>query len=289
MPKGVYDHYKIKGRKYSNSAPREIRTCAAPDCSITFECTAADTKKYCCRGHHLIGKHPTKETIEKIKVSSGGKNSFRYGKTYEELFGEERAEEIKKKISVGVEGRKQSSEAKKKIGGALSKIHKGKSVRERGHKPDCNCGICKVNRNEFNYADEDRNRKIGEATRKRWKSPGYAKKVRHNIKPNKPEKLLNEFLKKLFPNEWQYVGNSQFSLAGKNPDFINVNGQKKIIEFNGDWWHGPEITGRTKEEEEQQRIDLFAQHGYQTLVIWECELKDETGLKIKLQEFCDVI
>lgn len=53
----------------------------------------------------------------------------------------------------------------------------------------------------------------------------------------------------------------------------------------GDYWHGEERTGRTKEEEEQQRIDLFAQYDYQTLVIWQHELKEVCRLRHKLLNF----
>ena len=84
-------------------------------------------------------------------------------------------------------------------------------------------------------------------------------------------------LKKSFPNEWKFVGDGQFILAGKCPDFINVNGQKKIIEFFGNYWH--------KLEEEQQRINLFTEYGYQTLIIWEHELKDIDKLSNKLLKF----
>jgi len=45
-----------------------------------------------------------------------------------------------------------------------------------------------------------------------------------------------------------------------------INGQKKIIELFGEPFHKP--------EEEQQRINLFAQHGYQTLITWYNELKE---------------
>jgi len=61
------------------------------------------------------------------------------------------------------------------------------------------------------------------------------------------------------------------------PDFININGQKKIIELYGDYWH--------RNDDPQDRIDLFAKYGYQTLIIWEHELKNEVELKDKLQEF----
>lgn len=81
------------------------------------------------------------------------------------------------------------------------------------------------------------------------------------------------------------LGDGKFIPAGKSPDFINVNGQKKIIELYGDYWHGPEMTGRTKEE--KQRVDCFAKEGYQTLIIWEHELNDISALGGKLVCFAN--
>ncbi len=107
----------------------------------------------------------------------------------------------------------------------------------------------------------------------------------NKVKPNKPEKFLTKLLQKLFPNEWKYVGDGQFILAGKCPDFININGQKKIIELFGDYWHSEEVTGISKEQHEQERVDHFTQYGYQTLVIWECELKDIKSIENKIIDF----
>ena len=57
------------------------------------------------------------------------------------------------------------------------------------------------------------------------------------ITPNKPEQILIKLLSKLLPNEYKFVGNGKVIIGGKCPDFINVNGQKKIIEHFGDYWH----------------------------------------------------
>jgi len=71
----------------------------------------------------------------------------------------------------------------------------------------------------------------------------------------------------------------------KCPDFININGQKKIIELFGKYWHGPELTGQSNMVHEQERKDIFAKYGYRTLVVWELELKNESSLKQKLINF----
>ena len=104
-----------------------------------------------------------------------------------------------------------------------------------------------------------------------------------NIKPNKPETLILKLLKKHYPNEYKYVGDGQVIIGGCNPDFINVNGKKHIIECYGDYWHTDRV--RCYKETEEGRIKLFSQYGYRTLIIWENELKDDKKLLEKIQSF----
>lgn len=113
------------------------------------------------------------------------------------------------------------------------------------------------------------NPKLIAATTNSWQDPEFVSKqmVARHVFPNKAEILLENILNTLYPGEFKYVGDGkdkQYIIAGKSPDFININGKKQIIELFGEHVHQP--------EEEQQRIDLFAQHGYQTLVIWYLKL-----------------
>lgn len=96
--------------------------------------------------------------------------------------------------------------------------------------------------------------------------------------PNGPETVLMELLESLYPREYKYTGgNGEIVIAGKCPDFINVNGQKKIIELFGDYWH--------RGQDPQDRIDVFKPYGYDTLIIWENELKDIERVKFAIREF----
>lgn len=120
--------------------------------------------------------------------------------------------------------------------------------------------------------DRARRRTMGMAE---WGSKEHLRKwfVSNQIKPNKPE----EQLIKLFKDHslpYKFVGDGQVVLGGKCPDFINYNGEKQIIELFGDYWHEPE------EEEERKRV--FAQFGYETLIIWEHELEHEDVLLSKI-------
>jgi hypothetical protein len=86
-----------------------------------------------------------------------------------------------------------------------------------------------------------------------------------------------ELLEQLCPGEWKYVGDYSFLIGGKNPDFVNINGQKKCIEHYGTYWH--------KGDNPQDRIDLFKSYGWDCLVIWEHELNNFSTLRRKIFDF----
>jgi len=107
----------------------------------------------------------------------------------------------------------------------------------------------------------------------------------NDLSPNKPERRLRNGLNKMFPGEYKFVGDGKTFIGGKCPDFINVNGQKKIIELFGTFWHSKKMTGMSRKEYEEQRIKHFAKYGFRTLVIWQKELENIKKLKRKLIEF----
>lgn len=202
-------------------------------------------------GHNGRGLARTEETKHKISGKNKGKPSWCKGLT----------KETSKSVAVRagkMQGRRQGVRQRRNISLALrgrSSHFRGKSYQEI-------------------YGD-----RAGEEVKKRCVDKYIRKRLSAaSCRPNKLEVQLGRLLQKLFPGEWKYVGGGQFVLGGKCPDFVNVNGQKKIVELFGDHWHKP--------EEEQQRIDLFAQYGYQTLVVWEHELESSIGvLKGRLKEF----
>lgn len=102
-----------------------------------------------------------------------------------------------------------------------------------------------------------------------------------NLRPNKQEKKLGSILQNLLPNEYKYVGDFSFILGGKCPDFMNINGKKKLIELYGSYWH--------RDDNPQDRINFFKQFGFDTLIVWEGELRDKNSLNVKLKKFHLVI
>ncbi len=115
--------------------------------------------------------------------------------------------------------------------------------------------------------------KINSETSSRlWKNDEYVKKQikSRKLTPNKAELSLNFILNNILPDKYRFVGNGEFILAGKCPDFVD-NDSNKIIELYGNYWH--------RHDNPSHRIDLFKKHGYKTLIIWEKELKDLKKLK----------
>lgn len=103
-----------------------------------------------------------------------------------------------------------------------------------------------------------------------------------NLRPNKPETVVLDLLNDIFPSEWEYVGDGQVILGGLNPDFVNVNGKKLIIEVFGDYWHTQKLKPYRINK---GRVLTYARYGYRTLIIWEKETKNITVLRNKIRDF----
>lgn len=138
-----------------------------------------------------------------------------------------------------------------------------------------------------------------------WKDPLYRSKALARLKvlnkdsefqkarmkamnktPNSLERKIIEIChKENLP--YKFVGDGNFILAGLNPDFVNVNGQKKIIEIFGDYWHSDEKLKKLKNWRgtEFGRKAVFSQFGFQTLVIWGKEFADLNQVADKIKRF----
>ncbi len=238
-----------------------------------------------------------------------GKNNPFYGrhhseeskkKMYATKIGRFHTKESKKKISEGNKGKIRSKEMRErysrvKKGISFSKEHK-KNLR-KNHKGMKGKHHTINAKNRMSISAKRTEEKRRDIQTKRWQNPEYREKqlkaifAGYNLKPTKPERRLRNGLNKMFPGEYKFVGDGEIFIDGKNPDFINVNGQKKIIELFGDYWHGEEyrlITfgdNSSNKEHGQQRIKHFAKYGYKTLIVWECELKNIKKLRRKLKMF----
>lgn len=123
------------------------------------------------------------------------------------------------------------------------------------------------------------------AKRKQWHDPVFMAKMMEAfaVKPTKPEKALDNILSNHFP-EYQYNGDGRLgvTLAGMVPDWINVNGNKEVIELFS-YWHVRSDT--TWSRTELGRIMAYNSLGFKCLIIWDNELKDTDKLINKIREF----
>lgn len=106
-------------------------------------------------------------------------------------------------------------------------------------------------------------------------------------KPTKPEARIINILNKFGISEYKYVGDGAVKLAGLYPDFINVNGAKKIIEVFGRVYHDPTKSyGRMLRPSSQEpyRKAIYASLGFDCLVLWDDEME-----KLSDEEIADII
>jgi len=253
--KYIHGHNR-KGKKFSDKQKAKLSLAMMGNTNTKGYKHSEETKRkvslaHSGEKHPMFGKHHSEEAKKKLSLFNIGK---------------ELSEETKKKMSLAHMGRKFSEETKKKI----SVSRKGMTFSEE-HKRNISIAKQKMT--------EKTKERISLTVSALWKNAEYQNKMQkaRNISPNKAETNLGNLLNKLFPKEYKYVGDFQFWLGGKNPDFMNINGQKKLIELYGDYWH--------KDDDPQDRIDHFKQYGFNTLVIWEHELKDISTVKSKIKEF----
>lgn len=232
------------------------------------------------------GSHHTEKARQKLSESHKGLTGWWTGKSL--------SEKHRLKLSLSHKGKILSEEQKQKIG----KAHRGKIRREgtggkisralmgKSHGPLSEEHKRKVSEGlKGLIRSEETRKKMSESTKKQFASmtkEQREKRIKNIIKasfkrPTNPEKIMNKLLNKFYPGEWKYVGDGSFIIAGKNPDFINVNGAKKIIEVFGNHWH--------KIEDEEKRKEIFKIYGYETLVIWENEINNPEELKSKIHSF----
>jgi len=124
---------------------------------------------------------------------------------------------------------------------------------------------------------------VGKSKKLAWQNPEWRDKVvrlqrlGRVVHPNKAEIILFNILTLAYPKEWEFVGDGSLIIGGKNPDFVNINGRKELIELFGDYWH--------RGQDPQERINIFKHYGFNTLVIWESELKCPEKVLEKIVDF----
>lgn len=131
-------------------------------------------------------------------------------------------------------------------------------------------------------------RTASEATALCWKRHSYAdaQMKSRNIKPNKPERALTRLID-LQNLPFRYVGNGSLRIGGLNPDFVSTDDSKRVIELFGEVYHDPSKAFFNIRWKQQYwgRMIHYSQLGYDCLIIWDYELRDEERVLEKLKEF----
>ena len=145
-------------------------------------------------------------------------------------------------------GKKRSLETKKK----MSKIHKGKKLSI----------ITKE--------------KIGRASRlfmkRKWENKKFREKRIESIVKSlwrRPTSLEKDMIKIIKKNNlpYRYVGDGSFLIGYKNPDFININGEKKLIEVGNTFHHNKNYP--------KERAEYFTKWGWESYIFRTNKLNEE--------------
>lgn len=124
---------------------------------------------------------------------------------------------------------------------------------------------------------EEIKRRNSEASKRNWQNPEYQARVIQGMikgnhqKPTKPEQRLIAIIHK-HNLPFKYTGDGSFIIHGVNPDFVNCNGAKLVIEVFGDYWHSSQRNQITWKRTELGRIMLFNSFGFKCIILWESEL-----------------
>jgi len=247
-----------KGTKMSEDAKRKMRESWCYDKHFT-----PDTRRKLSDSHK--GKSLPIGTRQKIsEATKGRKFSDAHKKHLSEgrmgdtnpFFNHTHTEEYKREMSEILTGRVFSEESIAKMSRAKEGMYNGEENPFFGkHHSEGTKDLLSTKRKEL-YAS----------------NPGLLKAILTFQSPNKKESQLLSILE---PFGFKYVGDGQLIINGKCPDFWN--GDHKLIELYGDYWHA--------DDNPQERIDFFAEEGYNTIVLWEHELKDIEDVREQVINF----
>ncbi len=230
----------------------------------------------------LKGRTQSEET--RIKISETLKRKYGSGEIVHPFKGKKHKEESRRNMSENSPdrfgdknprwGKHCTEETKRKIGEVMKKAW------EDGSYDDVDWETLNSEKCLGRQMSKETRRLIGDKARERFNDPVYKDNLMRKVfaacrmKPNKPE----QFLIALFKENnlpFKYVGDGSLIIGGKCPDFSDGNG--RLIEHYGNYWH--------KGEDPQDRIDFFKGFGFNTLVIWELELSNPSGVLARVESF----
>lgn len=175
-----------------------------------------------------------------------------------------------KKLKEFLQINNQRKEFKEKISKSITKLWENPEYRKHMVSKFKNK---KSHRTNLSMLEEYGEKRTKEILSKFWKSA--------KLRPTSYEKTLKKIIKKNnLP--YKYVGDGSFLIGYKNPDFVNVNGEKICIEVFESYFKNR--TYGSVENYIQKRNSHFGKYGWRTIFIDEHELKDENILLKKIKE-----
>jgi very-short-patch-repair endonuclease len=208
-----------------------------------------------------------------MSIAQSGKNNHFYGKTHDAealrkmsiAAKKQMTPERRREIGIRHKGQMVSEEQRKKISRSLIQSESHKRVMAD---PVYRKKISTASKNH--WLNQDYRNKQSKRMKSNWQNPEFIGKVMHGLhSKTRPEQQLDTLLQQLYPNEFKYNGRYDcgVSIDGLIPDFINCNGQKKLIEMFGDYHHD--------DSDIAEKTERYAKYGFSLLVVWASELKNE--------------
>ena len=249
--------------------------------------------------HPFFGKHHTNESRRRMRLAVKKQLARNGGHSWN--FGQRLTDEHRQNLSLAHKGKILSKEHRANIG--LSQIGKISPMKGKCHSEETKKLMSQNNaktllgqfgdkhpafgrhhtdeeKTKMSYANLGLNRgkKLSDEHKNKIRQGviNALKSGRYSFKPNKVEKSFDLFFREnSLP--YKFVGDGSVWIEGMNPDFINVNGSKDVIEIFGCYWHGCPIHYKSNgavRDDSYERIKRYAQYGFHCYVIWEHELRN---------------
>ena len=166
-----------------------------------------------------------------------------------------------------MKGKKQTKEAKAKIGIASKRLWQDPEYRTKV--------VTSVSATVRDQVHRDR---ASCRMKRQWQNIEYRHKVLDRRGKSKPEERFESICKK-HGLRYSFVGNGALMVGRMIPDFVHES-KNKIIEIWGEFFH--------KGQDPKKRINRLREFGYDALVLWASELRYEDKIVARVKEFEEV-
>jgi len=134
-------------------------------------------------------------------------------------------------------------------------LQKGRIGKRRGEVKTCIiCGknfYVRPSRTHYKYCSIPCRNKDEEY----WERVSIAVMKGIRIRPTSLEKQMMAIIKR-YNLPYKYTGDGTFRIGRKYPDFVNINGEKKVIEVGNTYHHPPPY--------EENRTKFYTEHGWES-------------------------